>query len=98
MVTRSPTRRPCRSRRVAERQVVPRLPDLIRQVDEDVFDLRVVLERIDAEVLPEAALFVPTVGHLAHDREVVVDLDGPESERVRGAMRALHVLRPDGRV
>src|SRR5207245_1849987 len=86
------------SRRVAERQVVPRLPDLVREVDEHVLDLRVVLEGVDAEVLPEAALLVPAMRHLAHDRQVVVDLHGTEAERVRGTVRPLDVLRPDGRV
>src|SRR5438309_9676318 len=77
---------------------MPRLPDLVREVDEDVLDLRVVLEGEEAEVLPEAALLVPAMRRLAHEREVFVDLDGPEAQRVRGAVRALDVLRPDGRV
>src|SRR6266508_2842899 len=63
-----------RSRRIAEGQVVPRLPDLVREVDEHVLDLRVLLEAVDAQVLPEAALLVPSVRHLSQDRQVVVDL------------------------
>src|SRR5437667_1747570 len=86
------------SRWIAKREVVPRLPDLVREVDEHVLDLRVLLEGVDAQVLPEPALLVPAVRHLAHDRQVVVDLDGPEPERIRSAMRPLHVLRPPGRV
>src|SRR5437870_13430318 len=86
------------SRWIAEGQVVPWLPDLVREVDEHVLDLRVLLERVDAQVLPEPALLVAAVRHLAHDRQVVVDLDGPEPERVRSAMRPLLVFRPPGRV
>src|SRR5438093_11879565 len=86
------------SRWIAEGQVVPRLPDLVREVDEHVLDLRVLLERVDAQVLPEPALLVPAVRHLAHDRQVVVDLDGPEPERVRGSVRSLDSLCPVWRI
>src|SRR5207249_2508309 len=65
---------------------------------EHMLDLRVILEAARGEVLPEPALLVAAVGHLAHDRQVVVDLDGPEAEGVRHAVRALHVLRPHGRI
>src|SRR5947199_56587 len=50
------------------------------------------------EVPPEPAILLPAVGQLADDRQVVVDLDGPEAEGVRHAVRALHVLRPHGRI
>src|SRR5207249_3586196 len=56
------------SGRIAEREVVPGLPHGVREIDEDVLDLRVVLEAVHGEVFPEPALLVAAVGHLAHDR------------------------------
>ncbi len=51
-----------RLRGIAEREVVPRLTDRVDQVNVHVLDERVVLERVEAEVLPEPALLVPPWG------------------------------------
>src|SRR5438477_503281 len=44
------------SGRIAEREVVPGLPHGVREIDEDVLDLCVVLEAVHGEVFPEPAL------------------------------------------
>src|SRR5437867_4262803 len=75
---------------------MPRLAHGIRQVDEHMLDLRVLFQAVDGKVFAEPALLESAVRHLAHDREMLVDLDRAKSKRVRDAMRTLHVLRPDG--
>src|SRR3990170_3276120 len=80
---------------VAERQVVPRLPRRVRQIHVDVLELRVLLEAVHREVLPEAALLVAAVWHLAHERQVLVDLRGAEAHCIRHAEGLVDVLRPD---
>src|SRR5262249_46489514 len=61
----------------------------------DVLDLRVVLERVRAQVLAVARLLVTAVRHLRDQRDVVVDPDGAELELARRVQRPADVARPD---
>src|SRR6266498_2447591 len=61
-----------------------------------MLDLRVVLERVNGQVLAVAGLLEAAVRHLGDKRNVVVDPDGPELElpgRVQCALRLLGDVR-----
>src|SRR5437868_14638564 len=61
-----------------------------------VLDVRVVLERIRAQVLAVARLLVAAMRHLADERNVVVDPDRSELELPSGVQRPTDVARPHG--
>src|SRR3954453_11493534 len=61
-----------------------------------MLDLRVVLERIDREILSVARLLVAAVRHLGDERNVVVDPDGPELELAGRVQGSTDVSSPDG--
>src|SRR4051812_30777037 len=63
-------------------------------VQHHVLDVGVVLTGVDRQVLAVPGLLVAAVRHLGHDRDVVVDPDAAELERLRDAHRAADVLRP----
>src|SRR5687767_12260478 len=65
-------------RLVAEDRVVPALLGLAGQLEHDVLDLRVLLERVGRHVLARTGLLETAVRHLGRDHEVVVDLDVAE--------------------
>src|SRR3954470_22566702 len=66
----------------------------LAQRSHDVLDLRVVLERVHGQVLAVAGLLVAAVGHLAGQRDVVVDPHAAEPQPVGDAQRAADVARP----
>src|SRR6185295_13359872 len=59
-----------------------------------MLDLRVVLERVDREILAVARLLVAAVRHLGDERDVVVYPDGAELELARRVQRPPNVARP----
>src|SRR5680860_1526175 len=65
------------------------------EVDHHVLDLGVVLERVHREVLAVAGLLVAAVGHLGDERDVVVDPDAAEAQRVGDPHGAADVAGPD---
>ena len=65
------------------------------QIHHHVLDLRVVLQRVGREVLAVAGLLVAAVRHLRGERDVVVDPDAAEAERLRDPQRPADVARPD---
>src|ERR671937_1332671 len=77
----------------------PDLSEKRRSIDlrHHVLDLRVVLERVRAQVLAVAGLLVAAVRHLRDQRDVVVDPDRPELELARGVQRPADIARPDRR-
>src|SRR3954469_25752651 len=58
---------------------------------------RVVVDRVHREVLAVARLLEAAVGHLGDEREVVIDPDRPELDRLGDAHRSPDVVRPDRR-
>src|SRR5205814_7856938 len=81
------------SRRSVDGNGFPRAASV--ELRHHVLDLLVVLERIGAQVLAVAGLLVAAVRHLADERDVVIDPDGPERETLRRVQRPAHVPRPD---
>src|SRR6185437_13330145 len=69
----------------------------LSEIGHHVLDDRVVLERVDAQVLAVAGLLEAAVRHLRDERDVVVDPHAAEAQRARDAQRAPDVARPDRR-
>src|SRR6266566_4121545 len=82
---------------ITEDGVVPALTVVIRELDHDVLDLRVVLEGVYRHVLADTAFLVATVGHFGGKGQVVVDPDGAELQGAAGAHGREDVGCPDGR-
>src|SRR3954452_21807247 len=78
----------------------PRISSMRRRLLVDlrhhVLDVRVVVERVRAQVLAVARLLVAAVRHLADGRDVVVDPDRPELELPRRVPPPADVPSPDG--
>src|SRR6185295_3248524 len=64
------------------------------EVDHHMLNLGVVLERVDGKILAVAGLLEAAVRHLGDERDVVVDPDAAELERVGDSHRAADVTRP----
>src|SRR5262245_5552780 len=64
----------------------------IAQPDHHVFDLGVLLERVDRHVVAVAGLLEAAVRHLRDDRHVVVDPHGAELEHARSVQRPASVV------
>src|SRR3954451_4292316 len=69
----------------------------LAQRSHDVLDLRVVLERVHGQVLAVPGLLVAAVGHLAGERDVVVDPHAAEPQPVGDPQGAADVPGPDAR-
>src|SRR5882672_6211421 len=65
------------------------------EVDHHVLDLGVFLDRVYREVLAVAGFLEAAVGHLRDQRDVVVDPDTAEAQRVCDSHRAADVAGPD---
>src|SRR3954451_6007888 len=65
------------------------------EVQHHMLDPRVVLEPVHRQVLAVAGFLEAAVGHLGDDRDVVVDPDAAEVERVGDPPRAADVAGPD---
>ena len=65
------------------------------EVDHRVLDARVVVERVDGQVLAVAGLLEAAVRHLRQERQVVVDPDAAEVERADRVQGPADVACPD---